>query len=279
MSTIDVHAHCFPSEDCFSPDFVRQAARARGAVVDLVTDYRRYWESAPEDTRVIVFGGKARRSGIWVDDSEVRTLADAFPDHMVGFLSLDLSQAGWMDELLAGHQDLGLRGVKLMPMYAGFSPCDRAFDDFWRYVSRHGLPVVLHSGTTFVSQAPLNCSLPILLDDVAIRFPDAKIWMAHLGHPYEGETIAVVRKHPNLYSDVSALCYRPWQLFHSLMLVQEYGVWDKLLFGTDFPFTTVDETIEGLRSLCDVRLDRFQIPAGRVEELIARDAFALLGLG
>ena len=86
MSTIDVHAHCFPSEDCFSPDFVRQAARARGAVVDLVTDYRRYWESAPEDTRVIVFGGKARRSGIWVDDSEVRTLADAFPDHMVGFL-------------------------------------------------------------------------------------------------------------------------------------------------------------------------------------------------
>ena len=27
------------------------------------------------------------------------------------------------------------------------------------------------------------------------------------------------------------------------MLVQEYGVWDKLLFGTDYPFTTIDASL------------------------------------
>jgi len=183
-----------------------------------------------------------------------------------------------MDELLAGHENYGLRGVKLMPMYADFFPNDRKFDEFWRYVSRHQLPVVLHTGTTFISQAPLACTLPILIDDVAIRFPEARIWMAHLGHPYEGETVAVIRKHANVYSDISALVYRPWQLFHSLMLVQEYGVWDKLLFGTDFPFTTANETLSGLRSLCEIRIDRFQIPSDRIEELIQRDALALLGL-
>jgi predicted TIM-barrel fold metal-dependent hydrolase len=115
---------------------------------------------------------------------------------------------------------------------------------------------------------------------VAIRFPNVKIVMAHLGHPYEGECIAVIRKHPNVYADISALYYRPFQLYHSLMLVQEYGVWHKLLFGTDYPYTTVNDTIGGLRSLNNMlegtklsRLDPQQI-----EALIYRDSLSLLGL-
>jgi len=275
---VDVHAHCFPRPDCFSEDFVRQASRARGSEANLVTDYRRYWDQAPPETRVIVFGGKAKRSGLWVDDADVAAQMAGDPQRLIGFLSLDLSQPGWREELAAGHQGLGLRGVKLMPMYAGFFPNDRAFDDFWDYVSRHRLPVILHAGTTFVSQAPLACTLPILIDDVAIRFPEARIWLAHLGHPYEGETVAVIRKHAHVYSDISALFYRPWQLFHSLMLVHEYRVWDKLLFGTDFPFTTVNETIDGLRSLGEVQIDRFRLPPEQIEALIHRDALALLGL-
>jgi uncharacterized protein len=138
--------------------------------------------------------------------------------------------------------------------------------------------VILHTGTTFVRQAPLACTRPLFLDDVAIRFPEARIWMAHLGHPYEYETIVIIRKHPHVYADVSALYYRPWQLFHSLMLVQDYGVWNKLFFGTDFPFTTVNDTVNGLRELCKVRVDRFQICEERIEELIHRDALKILGL-
>jgi predicted TIM-barrel fold metal-dependent hydrolase len=62
-----------------------------------------------------------------------------------------------------------------------------------------------------------------------------KIIMAHLGHPYEGECVATFRKHPNVYADVSALHYRPFQLYHSLMLVQEYGVWNKVLLRYGLP--------------------------------------------
>ena len=69
-----------------------------------------------------------------------------------------------------------------------------------------------------------------------MKHPEVKIILAHLGHPYEGECVVTIRKHENVFADVSALHYRPWQLYHSLMLAQEYGVWHKLLFGTDFPF-------------------------------------------
>ena len=72
---------------------------------------------------------------------------------------------------------------------------------------------------------------------------------AHLGHPYEAETVVVIRKHPNVYADISSLHYRPFHLYHSLMLVQEYGVWDKVLFGSDYPFTTVDASVAGLKAL------------------------------
>ena len=104
--------------------------------------------------------------------------------------------------------------------------------------------------------------------------------MAHLGHPYEGECVATARKHPNVYTDISALHYRPWQFYNSLMLVQEYGIWNKLLFGTDYPFTTVEATMAGLRGLNDMlagtalpRLDTREI-----ENLIHRDGLQVLGI-
>ena len=55
-------------------------------------------------------------------------------------------------------------------------------------------------------------------------------------------------------------------------------MWDKVLFGTDFPVTTVAETVAGLRILADVKIDRFSLPQRTVEQLIYRDALDLLGL-
>ena len=282
MPIIDVHSHAWLYPDHFSDDFRDQARRAKaGAELDLTVRFEDYDALSVPDVRTIVFGGKARLSGLWVDDRYVAEYVGARPEKLIGFLSVDPTQDGWEDELRAGHRDLGLCGVKLLPMYAGFRPDDERLDPLWRYASENSLPVLLHTGTTFVSQAPLECTLPRHLDPVAIRFPDVKLILAHLGHPYEGECVAVIRKHANVYADISALHYRPFQLYHSLMLVQEYGVWHKLLFGTDYPFTNVQATLDGVRGLNDMldgsalpRLDRREI-----ENLIHRDSLALLGLG
>lgn len=277
----DVHSHAWSYPQHFSDDFRRQARRARaGADVDLSVDYEAYRDAAPDEVRTIVFGGKARLSGLWVDDRYVADYVAAHPEKLIGFLSVDPTQTGWQTELREGHETLGLRGVKLLSMYAGFRPDDSRLDPLWNYAQRHGLPVLLHTGTTFVAQAPLECTLPRHLDNVAIRFPEVKIILAHLGHPYEGECVAVIRKHPHVYADVSALYYRPFQLYHSLMLVQEYGVWDKVLFGTDYPFTTVHATIDGLHNL-NKMLEGTALPRldpRQLEAMIHRDSFRLLGL-
>lgn len=278
----DVHSHAWDFPKHFSDDFRLQAGRARpGVDVDLAVTYDAYRAQAPEQVRTIVFGGKAQLSGLWVDDQYVANYVNAHPETLLGFLSVDPTQEGWEDELRDGHERLGLRGIKLLSMYAGFRPDDPLLDPLWTYAQTHNLPVLLHTGTTFISQAPLECTLPRHLDAVAIRFPDVKIVLAHLGHPYEGECVAVIRKHPNLYADVSALHYRPFQLYHSLMLVQEYGVWDKVIFGTDYPFTTVNATVDGLRNLNHM-LEGTNLPqldTEQIEAMIFRDSFRLLGLG
>jgi len=138
----------------------------------------------------------------------------------------------------------------------------------------------MHTGTTFVKQAPLDCTFPRLIEPVALKYPGIRFILAHLGHPWEGECVVTIRKHPNVYADLSALHYRPFQLYQSLMLVQEYGVWDKVLFGTDFPFTTVNATVDGLRGLNGM-LEGTALPrlrTDKIEELIFRETLPLLGL-
>jgi len=278
---VDVHSHFFTYPAHFTPDFVRQAARARNGVeVDLTVRWKEYEATAKDRQWTIVFGGKAKLAGVWVPDDEVAAYVSRHPDRLIGFLSIDPTQPGWRDELIRGHQDLKLKGVKLLPMYAGFDPNLPDLDYLWEYATKHGLPVLLHTGTTFIDKAPLQYSRAALLDTVAIRFPDVKIIMAHLSHPYEGECAVVIRKHENVYADCSALHYRPFQLYHSLMLIQEYGVWDKVLFGTDYPFTTVDASIAGIRALNDM-LDGTKLPRLNeecIERMIQRDSLKVLGI-
>ena len=278
---IDVHSHFWEHPRDFTADFREQAKRAKGGTdFDLTVRYEDYRAAATPDTRTIVFGGKAKLSGVWVDDRHVATYVAAHPDTLIGFLSVDPSQQEWERELRDGHEELGLKGIKLLPMYAGFSPADERLDPIWQYAAKHHLPVLLHTGTTFISQARLDFTLPRLLDVVAVRHPEVKIILAHLGHPYEGECVATIRKHPNLFADISALHYRPFQFYHSLMLVQEYGVWDKVLFGTDYPFTTVNATLTGLRTL-NRMLEGTNLPRvdeKKIEAMIARDTLSLLGL-
>jgi len=275
---IDVHSHYFRDPDHFTSEFVAQAKKGRE--VDLTVRWSEYAATASGAAKTIVFGGKARLSGLWVPDEEVASYVAAEPNRLIGFLSLDPTQSGWQDELEMGHSNLHLKGIKLMPMYAGFSPNSADLDYLWQYASKHGLPVLCHTGTTFVRQAPLKHTLPGLIDDVALRFPEVKIIMAHLSHPYEGECVVTIRKHPNVYADCSALHYRPFQLYHSLMLLQEYGVWHKLLFGSDYPFTTVDASLTGMRNL-NKMLEGTALPrldSDSMEQMFERNTLQLLGI-
>jgi predicted TIM-barrel fold metal-dependent hydrolase len=64
------------------------------------------------------------------------------------------------------------------------------------------------------------------------------------------------------------------------MLLQEYGVWNKLIFGSDYPFTTVDASLKGMRALNDM-LEGTKLPRldmDKMEAMFHRDSLSLLGI-
>jgi predicted TIM-barrel fold metal-dependent hydrolase len=106
-----------------------------------------------------------------------------------------------------------------------------------------------HQGTTFPSKARLTVGLPLQLEDIAMDFPHLKMIIAHLGHPWEVDTVVLIRKSANLYADISAVHYRPWRYWQAMVTALEYGVEHKILLGSDFPSGTINNVIAGLRNV------------------------------
>jgi predicted TIM-barrel fold metal-dependent hydrolase len=197
----------------------------------------------------------------------------------VGFGSVDPNRPDALDRL-ARFPELGLRGLKLGPIYQHVDPNGERCYAVLRVAQRLRLPVIWHQGTTFVRHAPLKYARPFLLDEVGSAFPDLTIVIAHMGHPWIDEAIAVARKHPHIYLDVSALVSRPWQLYTGLVSAREYGVWGKLLFGSDFPVATPQETMDALPRVNDIiegtRLP--PVPLDELDQIVHRNSLELLGL-
>jgi predicted TIM-barrel fold metal-dependent hydrolase len=90
----------------------------------------------------------------------------------------------------------------------------------------------------------------------------------------------VIRRNHNVYADLSALYYRPWQFYNSMRLLVEYHTEAKVLFGSDFPFTTTEDSLNGVRGLNSVlgQSGLPRVPETVIEDIIHRDALSLLGL-
>jgi hypothetical protein len=277
---VDCHTHIWAYPGHLSEEFVAEAnARARGHAMDLHVPPERHWEAMRGVDKVIVFGLRAFHSGLLTPNEYVAEYANAHPEKVIGFAGVDPA-ADNVRETLDRAMELGLRGVKLGPIYQNIHPTDPRMLEVYAFCQRQGLPVMIHQGTTFPRTAPLKYALPLLLEDVAIEFPDLKMVIAHLGHPWIEDTIVLIRKQPNLYSDISALHYRPWQFYNALIAAKEYGVLDKLLFGSDYPFTTPEASLEGLRTINRL-VEGTSLPrlaAEEIERIIESPALARLGL-
>ncbi len=276
----NIHAHAWDQALHMTDETIQESDISRGFRLDLTTDFDLFMNDSEVFARVVVFGMKARKNGFWVPDEYVADFVKRAPEKLVGFAGCDPNEPGYFETLQYGNEQLGLAGVKMGPMYAGFDPRDRRLTPVYQYCQSRGLPILFHSGTTFNRKARLAETRPWLFDDVAIEFPELRMVLAHVGHPFCDECLVVIRKHPHVYADISALYYRPWQFYNTLIAAQEYRVTHKLLFGTDFPFTTGQGSIDGLHNANHIIAQSGlpQVTADTIDGILERDAFALLGL-
>ena len=277
---VDIHTHVGEYPAHISERFAAEA-RAAWAEVTLGGTLEQHTADALADVdRAVVLAFDAPAAGFVVPNDYVASYVSRDPARLVGFGSVDPASDTALDELERMKGDLGLVGCKLGPIYQDVDPLGPAFLRVCEALERLELPMLIHQGTTFARAGSLLKARPILLDEIALRFPELRIVIAHMGHPWFDETIAVIRRHPYVYADVSALVGRRWLLYQALVSAVEYRVGHKLLFGTDFPFFTARETMDGLRSVAGEAFGP-HLPAidpELVEEIIHRPSLELLGI-
>ena len=246
---VDCHVNIWNDEDLRHPLF-DQIQASRAAAIPAKADAETLYREMAGVERAIVFPLKyGETAGIASSDETCAAAVAKYPDKFVGFACVDPTEPAALETLRHAVEGLGLRGVKMGPIYQNFHLADPRVEPIYDYCERNGLPITMHMGTTYQPNCPIDYGRPLHVEPVALRHPELKLIMAHMGHPWEGECIAVFRKQPNVYAEISGLFYRPWQFYNTLLLAQEYGVCHKIFWGTDYPFSRVEEAIAGLKAV------------------------------
>jgi predicted TIM-barrel fold metal-dependent hydrolase len=112
------------------------------------------------------------------------------------------------------------------------------------------IPIMMQVGQNLVYSRERrlpSVGRPILLDQVAIDFPELKLIGIHVGTPWVDEMIAMCWKHENIFTagDAYAPRYWPAQYVHYL---NSYGS-DKVLWGTDWPVVDPERSVAEVEAL------------------------------
>jgi hypothetical protein len=275
---IDMHVHTwFQDEKPAEPKFSERAWNSSRPDGDFQMNAS--WEQFRYDMEVVdkaVILHVAQDAGAAGND-QMAAIAKRWPEKLVPFGSVNPTLPGALEEFQRGVKELGLKGFKLSPIYQKFDPMSAEAARIYSQAQEWGIPLIFHTATAQAADVPLKWANPVLFDEVAYGFPRLKIIMAHFGHPWQRECTVMARKHPNVYMELSANFYRPWELYQALQFAIGWGQTGKIFLGTDWPVTTARETIEGLRGLNQfAHGGNPRIPEEVIEGIIYRDALRIL---
>ncbi len=290
---VDCHTHVWQSPDQLGQlvlgDMFRhnknRSARATLAAPILRSvpsaDADHHW-SAQSTTvdKSIVLGFKSRYLRAEIPNRYVSDYVNRFPQKLIGFAGIDPTEPGSADEVRTCKDELRLRGITISPPNQDFHPTDTRAMAVYAAAEELAMPVLFHPGGHYTEASKMEFGRPVLLDEVARCFPRLRIILAQLGQPWVDETIFLLGKHSNVYADVSGLLRRPWQAYNALVSAYQSGVIDKLLFGSDFPYTDAAECIEALYSLNQIAhgTNLPVVPREALRGIVERDTLTLLGL-
>jgi predicted TIM-barrel fold metal-dependent hydrolase len=239
-----------------------------------------HWAQSGMVDKSIVLGFKSRYLHAEIPNRYVADYVSRFPQKLIGFAGIDPTEPSAVAEVRTAKEDLRLQGVTVSPANQDFHPTDSRAMDVYAEAEKLGMPILIHPSGHFTEQSKLEFGRPYLFDEVARTFPKLKMVIAQLGQPWVDETICMLAKHPHVYADVSGLLGRPWQAYNALVSVYQHGVIDKLLFGSDFPYTSATECIEALYSINQLAqgTNLPLVPREALRGIVERDALDLLGL-
>lgn len=258
---IDFHAHCFP--DALAGKAI--AGLEKGCNIKAVHDgtvggLKNYMRRCGVDKSVVLpvatKPSQVKVINEWAKqtrDGELPFLGAVHPD--------DEDFYGVVEGLKAD----GFRGVKLHPDYQHFFADEKRMMPLYEALRDAGLIAVFHAGLDIGLPSPIHCT-PLMIKDMLKSVRGLTVVAAHMGSHALWRDVEELLCGSPVYLDTS---YSYYSLGKQGMerLIKRHGA-DRVLFGTDSPWTSADAELDAIMSL--------DIPERDIDKILCMNALSLL---
>lgn len=256
LSAIDIHVHaevsCHDPEDPIFGEFLDAAStyfkadRRRPTIPETVAHYRAAGIAFVMFTVDMEAGTGIKR----IRNEEIAEAAAANPDIMIAFASID-PHKGKRGAIEARDliEKYGVKGFKFHPPLQNFDPGSSLAWPLYEVINHYRLPAIFHTGHSGLGTGMpggggirLRYGQPMLVDEVAVAFPEMKIILAHPGWPWTDESLSMALHKPNVFIDLSG--WSPKYFPPQIVRYANGQLGQKFLFGSDFPLIPPGRWIE-----------------------------------
>ena len=244
---IDFHTHIFPDA---------LAARAKKSLEDSTAHFGYYYKALTEMTRASLL----EHMDMWgVDISVIQPVvtkpsqtvttntwaAETQSDRIIAFGGIHPDTDDYKRDLDL-VASLGLKGIKLHAEYQQFHPEEERMLRIYDYAFSKGLMVLHHGGFDPGMPEPFH-SNPERFSEMLDKLSGGTFIIAHLGSHAMWDRVETYLAGKDVYLDTSMgfECYSNEQF---MRIVKKHGA-DKILFGSDSPWSNASRELELLNSL------------------------------
>lgn len=278
---VDFHTHTFPDKIA-APTIQKLAAMAHtkpfsdGSAAELAGSMAR----AGVDRSVVLPVATAARQVPHVNDASAQLNQEWDSRGLISFGCIHPDYPDWKEEL-ARMAALGLKGVKLHPVYQGVDLDDVRYLRIMDRAAEVGLIILTHAGLDIGFPGRVNCSPEMVLRAVRQVGPVTLV-LAHMGGWRNWEQVEELLPDTQVYLDTSYSLgrvtplgdgyYGPGDLAlmeaeQFMRMVRLFGA-SRILFGTDSPWGGQGENLALLRDLPLTQGEQAAILGGNAQRLL-----------
>ncbi len=279
---IDMHTHSFPEKLAASTlEKLSAASHTRPFTNGTPGGLQASMREAGVDLSVVLPVATSPRQVEHVNDASARLNETAEETGLLSFGCMHPDYEGWREEL-ARVKALGMKGIKLHPVYQGADLDDPRYLRILDRAGELGLVVVTHAGLDVGFPGVVRCS-PEMVRRAVAQVGPVKLVLAHMGGWRCWDRVLELLPELPVLIDTSFSVGRMSPLndgFYQeeelrlldsrgfLKLVRAFGA-GRVLFGSDSPWSGQKESLEWVRSQPLTEEERTAILGGNTQNLLS----------
>lgn len=278
---IDIHTHIFPDKIAAEViEKLSRTSRARYFSDGTLNGLLESMKNSGIDVSVVLPVATAPRQVVKINDFAAQMNEKFSAQGIIYFAAMHPDFEDFKTEL-SRVKNLGLKGIKIHPIYQGANLDDKKFLQILYRAAELDLIVITHAGLDIGFPGVVGCS-PKMARHVVEEIGDFKFILAHMGGWKNWDEVADELAGTNIFMDtafstgkIPARSDFVWKAEDlNLLNVEEfmklYKIFgaEKILFGTDSPWSSPVESIDFIKNLPISDVEKNKILGGNSEKIL-----------